>query len=229
MNVIDDGYKVFENVLPSQLYTELNDFSKFYIERTLIRQQKSGNIGYNLFRTEALEVDFPFQNLIHQEPIYSYLKSALGEDFILNEILIHFSLPQNNMQELHADVNQLFIDEKTVTPPFSIGVHYPMVDFNAKTGGTRIIPHTHNLFEEPTRLENEDLSKVAEYTPTVTEKSCLVRDCRAWHGAGKNSSNEIRSMYSLAFSKRWYAKPAKVSKDFYFSLDRDKRHLVRTI
>lgn len=140
--------------------------------------------------------------------------------------MLHFSLPQNSIQELHVGVNQLFIQEKTITPPFSIAVHYPMVDFNTTTGGTRIVPQTQNLFEEPTRLENEDLSKVSKYTPVVSSKSCLVRDCRAWHGAGKNSSNKIRSMYSLAFSKKWYAKPAKVSKDFYFSLDRNKRHLV---
>lgn len=226
MDIVNQGYKVFDNVLSSKLHSELDDFSKFYIERALKRQQKSGNIGYNLFRTESLQMDFPFQDLIHQEPIYSYLKNTLGEDFILNEILIHFSLPQNSIQELHADVNQLFIKEKTITPPFSIGVHYPMVDFNTMTGGTRIIPETHDLFEEPTRLENEDLNKISEYTPVVSKKSCLVRDCRAWHGAGKNSSDKIRSMYSLAFSKKWYAEPAKVSKDFYFSLDRGKRHLV---
>lgn len=227
-SITNEGYTIFSNTLAHDLYVELKKMSKYYIERTLKRQKKSGNIGYNLFRTEPLQHDFPFQELIHQEPVYTYLKDLLGADYILNEILIHFSLPNNHMQELHADVSQLFKEEKSVTPPFLVGVHYPMIDFDATTGATRIVPKTQDRFDEPTRLENEDMAKITAYTPEVPVKSCLVRDCRVWHGAGKNSSNEIRAMYSLAFSRKWYAPQARVSKDFYFSLSPDKRHLVNT-
>jgi hypothetical protein len=69
MDILNEGYKVFDNVLSGKLHAELNDFSKFYIERALKRQQKSGNIGYNLFRTESLQMDFPF-GLVHNFVFY---------------------------------------------------------------------------------------------------------------------------------------------------------------
>lgn len=158
--------------------------------------------------------------------MYKAAFDILGRGFILKEMLHYFSMPNNSIQELHRDVNNLFTEENLMVPTFLIAFQIPLVNFDYKSGGTRIIAGTHLSFEEPPILEKENLAEVHKYTPTLNEKDCIVRDCRAWHGAGINRTEKTRAMYTIAFARKWYGKPAQVSKEFYFGLDKDKRHMV---
>jgi len=225
-NFNNDGYIILDDILSEESFNKIKIYSEYYIQRCLKRQNNTGNIGYNIFRTENLAYDFPFDEIFNEDELHLFLKKVLGEDFILQEILIHFSLPENHIQELHSDVNNLFNKAGFSTPSFLVAVHFPLVNFNYKSGGTRIIKNTHNKVDSaPPLLEEENIQEIYKYTPNVEIKSCLVRDCRAWHGAGLNQTKEIRAMISLAFSKKWYGSPAKVSKDLYYSINREYRHM----
>lgn len=224
---LKEGYVELENVLSDELFEKLKTLSSFYIDRVLKRQNYTGNVCYNLFRTENILSDFPLPELISNDYIYNLLAEILGADFILKEILIYFSLPNNNYQELHSDVNPLFPEKLDITTPtYLVAVQFPLIDFNFNSGATRIIPKTHNSISEPTRIENEDINNIKSITPAIKMKGCLIRDCRAWHGSGINKSKDIRAMITLAFARSWYGKKGKVSKDVFFCIDKNKRHLV---
>lgn len=222
----NNGHLTLKKVLEDELFNKLKVLSKFYIDRTRKRQNKTGNAGHNLFRTDNIIQDFLVPDLFNNEKIYTTIYDILGKDFILKEMLHYFSTPNNTMQELHRDVNNIYQSERLLVPTFLVAIQIPLIDFDYSSGGTRIIDGTHLNFDEPTRIENENMAEVSKYTPTLKEKDCLIRDCRAWHGAGINKTESYRAMYTLAFAKSWFGKPAKVTKELYFGIEREKRHMV---
>jgi hypothetical protein len=94
-----------------------------------------------------------------------------------------------------------------ILPTSKISVQIPLVDFDFSNGGTRIIPKTHK--------------------EKLNTKSCLIRDVRALHGAGINKSKERRAMLVIVYSKEWLSPLKTVSKDLYFNIDKNKRHVVK--
>lgn len=227
-SIENEGFEVLENVITTRLFKDLEIISKYYIERAIKRQNGSGNVGLNLFRTENLLYDFPLPDLINNDVVYNIIKRVLGERFNLNEIYIYFSLPNNTIQELHKDGIELFPESNLKTPPYFLAVQYPLVDFNSNSGGTRIISGSHLLNEKPTRLENENLLILENITPEIKKRGCMVRNPQTWHGAGVNQTEQTRAMITLSFSKEWFGNKAKVSKDLYFCIDKNKRHLLTT-
>lgn len=222
------GYISIENALTEEQFSKISSIAEFYISRAQNRIGEAGNVSYKLFRTDDLSRDFLATDLLNIEIVYNNLLQILGAGFILQEIFIHFSNPGNTIQELHYDVDQLFRDEQTLTPTYLVGVHYPLCDFTVNNGATRIVAGTQYSFDEPTRIENEKAENIESNTIKINKKGAFIRDCRAWHGAGSNTSNNIRAMYSLAFARNWYGKPCKVTTDLYFSIQRNMRHIVLT-
>lgn len=220
------GYDIFDNVIDDNTFSKLKFLSELYIKRTLVRQNNTGNVGINLFRTENLLFDFPLPELINNEIVYDTVKLHLGNNFYLQELYFYFSLPNNSIQELHKDGVTLFSNINYILPPHIIAVQFPLINFNSKSGGTRIVPKSHLSFEEPTRIENENINLIENYTPVVSKQGCIIRDARAWHGAGVNTSTEIRTMCTLAFTKAFIGQPFAISKDLFFCIDKKKRHMV---
>lgn len=228
-DIKENGYGVIKDVVTESFHSKINTLANMYIERCMKRQGYTGNIGYRLFRTENIVRDFPLPQLLTLNPVYQILTDILGTDFHLIEMVIHFSQKGNQRQELHSDVLQLFPEQKVQTPPFLVAVHYPLQKFNFCSGGTRIIKKTQNLnLVDPTSYEDESIDQIKQSTPSVTKRDCFIRDCRNWHGAGENKTEDIRAMYSLAFAKNWFKRPAIVSKEFFYSLDQQHRHMVTT-
>ncbi|HAT80552.1 MAG TPA: hypothetical protein DCS17_03880, partial [Flavobacterium sp.] len=222
----NNGFVILDNTIEDVIFNKINTLSNYYIERTLQRNENSGNILYNLFRTENLIYDFPAPEIFNNEPIYEFVKKILGFNFRLTEVLIFFSEPNNHLQNLHSDQHSLF-DEKIILPTSKVSVQIPLIDFNFNNGATRIVPNTHNLFlntEDILKIEDEIKNDIS-FTPNVNIKSCLIRDVRTLHGAGINKSNKRRAMLVLVYTKKWLSPLATVSKDLYFSIDKNKRHV----
>ena len=223
-----NGYLVLESIIDEGIFNKIKILSEFYIERTLKRHGNSGNILYNLFRTDNLMYDFPMPEILNNETIYKLVREILGVNFRLDEILIFFSEPNNHMQNLHTDQHELF-GENIILPTSKISVQIPLVDFDFVNGGTRIIPKTHKE-----KLNTNDILKLEtkivnnnSFTPKLKKKSCLIRDVRILHGAGINKSRNRRSMLVLVYTKEWLSPLKTVSKDLYFNIDKNKRHVVK--
>mgnify|MGYP000097226850 CR=1 FL=1 len=223
-----NGFIVLENIIEEEIFNKIKTLSTFYIERTLQRHENSGNILYNLFRTDNLMYDFPIPEILNNETIYNLVREVLGSNFKLEEILIFFSEPNNHIQNLHSDQQELF-SEKIILPTSKISIQIPLVDFNFENGGTRIIPNTHKENLNTIEIEKieDKIEKDNSYTPKVNTKSCLIRDVRTLHGAGINNSNKRRAMLVIVYTKEWLSSLKTVSKDLYFNIDKNKRHVVK--
>lgn len=223
-----NGFVVLENVIKEEVFNKISTLSSFYIERSLYRHENSGNILYNLFRTDNLIYDFPIPEILNNETIYEFVKNILGFNFRLTEMLMFFSEPNNQIQNLHSDQQKLF-SKNIILPTSKISVQIPLVDFDFNNGGTRIVPKTHkknldtkDIIKIENKIENDD-----SFTPKVARRSCLIRDVRTLHGAGINRSNKRRSMLVLVYTKEWLSPLKNVSKDLYFNIDKNKRHVVK--
>ncbi len=225
--IITEGFTILEDVIDDTLFAKMKHLGEMYMQRTYQRYNASGNLLYNLFRTESLLYDFLLPEVINNDLIHNVVTSLLGKKCHLKETLIFFSYPNNDKQALHSDVYDYFPEQEIELPATVVAVQFPMSDFNVFSGGTRIVPRTQNVFgAQPDLEEEEKLEGYEVITPQVNKKSCLIRDCRAWHGAGVNQSEEVRAMYTFVYTRNWCSSKGKVSKDLYFNLDRDKRHLV---
>ena len=152
-----------------------------------MRNEGSGNLQFNLFKTADLLYDFLLPDLINNDRIYEIIKSLLGENFNLTEILAFYSYPNNDKQELHTDVLPYFSEKEIQLPPSVIAVQFPLIEFNEISGGTRIVPITQNSFQQIPSIQEESIGDYQVITPIVRKQSCLIRDCRTWHGAGINN------------------------------------------
>lgn len=63
------------------------------------------------------------------------------------------------MQELHSAQINYFPEENIILPTTSVAIQFPLVKFDYKSGGTRIIPKTHLSDKAPTCLDEEDYDK----------------------------------------------------------------------
>jgi ectoine hydroxylase-related dioxygenase (phytanoyl-CoA dioxygenase family) len=219
----ENGFTILKNIIDSETKKNMQFYSDLLIERTLKRHGDSGNVVFNLYRSENIASDFLITNLLTNENVYEILSEVFKSNFHLLDAYIHFSLPGSVKQELHLDVNHIFKTQLPYTPPFQIAVHYPLCKFDNNSGGTRIIPKSHKELCKPPQIENE-IDSWENHIVQANLGDCFIRDCRAWHGAGANKTNEIRAMFSFSFGAYWFLKPAKASKDLYFSLPKSNRH-----
>lgn len=224
----EQGFYILNDILDEEVFIKMKNLHSFYLNRVLLRHNHSGNVVHKLFRTENILSDFLIPEIINNQKVYSFLYDCFGNSrFHLKEITLFSSHPQNDIQELHSDEINYFPNENIILPTTSIAVQFPLVDFNYQNGGTRIIPKTHLTKKPPISIEQENENFIKENTPKVNAKGCLVRDIRAWHGAGKNNSDLPRSMYVFLYTRSWLPSSTTVSKDLYFSIDKEKRHLLK--
>lgn len=221
------GFVVFRQILNTARITEAQYYGDALMQRCLLRQNGVGNVVHNLFRTDDVVPDFLLPAVIHNELVWDTIALVLGDNFNLIEGFIHFSLPGSARQELHLDVNHLFDAPTLTTPPFLLAMHIPLCDFNASSGGTRIVPGSHLTRIPPTRIEDETDTDATQHTLTMSPGDVLLRDCRAWHGAGANTGTYTRGMFSFAFSCSWHMAKARISDDLYFALPLKARYAVR--
>ncbi|MGH1335501.1 MAG: phytanoyl-CoA dioxygenase family protein [Aureispira sp.] len=225
---LDQGFITLNNTYGKETIHDLCSAAELYIKRTCQRRGTIGNAAYKLYRTENLLYDFLVPNLLNSPVLLDLIEQIYPNGFQLQEILLYFSQPNGRFQFLHRDVDHISTELFDPSPPLT-AVQIPLVQFDTLIGGTRLVAGSHKSFAEPPSIEQEDLTKVKERTPTIKVGDCLVRDARAWHGAGVNSSEQVRSMFTLAFiplPPNTTISTTAVSSDVYFNLDHQARKLV---
>lgn len=221
-----DGYVVLHDAFDAQTIAQLQQLETLCVARTLNRRGRIGNAAHKLYRTENLLHDFLVPALINNKTMLNFIEAVSKEQRHINEILLYFSQPNGRLQRLHRDVNHVDSEAYVSESPL-IAVQVPLVDFNVENGGTRLVKGSHRWLGKVPSLEEEQENGVESLIPTVPVGACLVRDARAWHGAGSNKSTGIRSMFTLAFRLGEVASNAKaVSSDVYFNLSQQAQSYV---
>jgi ectoine hydroxylase-related dioxygenase (phytanoyl-CoA dioxygenase family) len=209
-DTVDDAVRLFrahgcvqiDGVFRTDL---LRKVRKAYLERYVSHFEKPNDD--DILRVSArrvqitVEITPPFNSpALYANPfVYPILEELLGSTFVLNSFGSVVSLPGAPNQHVHRDHPALFDTHPAdlFSPPFAITVIVPLVDMNAMTGTTRMLPGSHVLFDE------EGLSRPS-YDPEAPVGSCLLMDYRLIHYGLANSSDLIRPILYVVYSRYWF-------------------------
>lgn len=128
------------------------------------------------------------------QPMATRLASRfLGTDYIAQDIWSFGVAPHSPAYKLHSDD-----DVRTPGTPLSMVTIYPLVDFTAENGGTRVVPGSHWIPRYPDRHDC-----VGEVTIEAPAGSCIVVFASTWHSSGGNDTDDVRTSMSAYFSVPW--------------------------
>jgi ectoine hydroxylase-related dioxygenase (phytanoyl-CoA dioxygenase family) len=134
-----------------------------------------------------------FETFFLQPMAVRLAERFLGTDFIAQDVWSFGVAPHSAAYKLHSDD-----DVRTPGKPLSMVTIYPLVDFTADTGGTRVVPGSHWIPRYPDRPDC-----VGAINIEAPAGSCIVLFAGAWHSSGANRTDAIRTSMSAYFSVPW--------------------------
>ncbi len=204
------GYTVIENVLSKE---ELETIKKKVFE-VYDLQRKETEPFFNLDDTEERNIarvpfiyDDYFYNFIDHPKVMPLIREMLGNYYVLfgqNAVIVEPEVT-HSMSRWHRDLSHMnFVAD----PPIAINVFFAITDFNEKTGGTKLVPHSHRIPYQPSVefLEDHGVSVVAP------AGSIFFFNTMMYHRTGSNNSDGVRiglsHMYTKYFVKQQMDIPA---------------------
>lgn len=198
------GYTVLENLLTS----EQVEYARGSLDE-IYRQQE---IDFGKEKLEAIhELDIarcPFaydefflNKIILNEKVLSFIKYHLGDYYLLhlqNGIINRPNL-EHHQSSWHRD---LPYQNYIVSKPIAIGVLFCLDTFSAETGGTFVLPFSHQLESIPGKEYLEKFQLQINASPG----SSIVFNAMLFHRAGYNISQNTRrgvnNVYSVPIIKQ---------------------------
>lgn len=192
------GFTVLEDLLTSG---QIN-YGRISLDK--IYQQQETEFGYSELRSiNELDVarcpfaydDFFLKSIILNEKVVAFIKSHLGDYFLLhlqNGIINRPNL-EHHQSSWHRD---LPYQNYVVSKPIAIGVLVCLDVFSEETGGTFVLPFSHQLENIPSKEYLEKFQVQVSAKPG----SAIVFNAMLFHRAGYNSSQLIRRGVNNVFS-----------------------------
>ncbi len=199
-----DGFTILENVFSAE---RADAFRKRVreIERTTLHPLEPGESeeDSSFFRTAGLlRIDPMFWEVPIQPVVLDLLEGVLGHDFLLSTYSgIDLKPAQKTIQPLHPD-DALIPLGRPHERPIGCTCMFVLNEFNAQTGGTRLLPGSHRapldlLFSQ----DEETLARVIQ--PELRPGSVLMFDHALFHGAADNPSDAWRLGLQISYHAGW--------------------------
>ena len=209
------GYSVVEKLVPE---SELKKY-RSKIDEVYRRQEEELGRDY-LAEINELQIarallayDGYFLKLVTHEKILAVIKKILGDYFIVNlqNAIINLPNQEHHQSAWHRDLPyQNFV----ISSPIALNVFYCIDEFSEETGGTELVPFTHQMNTTPSD-EYIDKHKIALHCPAG---SVVIFDSMVLHKAGYNSSKNVRRgvnhIFSIPIMKQQYDFPAMLKGKF---------------
>ena len=199
-----DGYTILEDILPLEQVEKLLARVR-EIERETLRPLEAGESeeDSSFFRTAGLlRIDPMFWEVPIQPVVLDLLEGVLGHDFLLSTYSgIDLKPAQKTIQPLHPD-DALIPLGRPHERPIGCTCMFVLNEFNAQTGGTRLLPGSHRapldlLFSQ----DEETLARVIQ--PELHPGSVLMFDHALFHGAADNPSDAWRLGLQISYHAGW--------------------------
>ena len=197
----DDGYTLLPNVLTENecklISNKLDEISQLEIKEFGEDYLKQ-NYEWGTLRA-LISRDNYFEKTIVNNLAYDLVSLILGDTSILylqNGIII-FPDSDHRQARFHRDFDKKF----TTNFPLSINCFWIIDDFDESTGGTWVVPKTHETPWPKEKFLSDNAIQIKAHKGSV-----LVFDSRLIHKGGKNISDKprraINHQYVLPFIKQ---------------------------
>lgn len=200
-----DGFTIIEDVIPPDVIEALTD---------RIRECEVASVGpiedlttddddFSFMRTSGLlRLDPVFHQVPIHEEVLQLVEAVLGPNVLLSAFSAMDVQPGKvNIQPIHPD-DALVPVPRPHFKPIGCTAMWCLTDFNAHTGGTRIIPGSQR---EPLDLvfsqDPEELKRAIQ--PDIKAGSILVFDHAVLHGSANNHSDEWRLGLQVSYHAGW--------------------------
>jgi ectoine hydroxylase-related dioxygenase (phytanoyl-CoA dioxygenase family) len=191
--VKEDGFTILENVFSAQ---RAKTFGKRVreIERDTLHplEDDETEADSSFYRTAGLlRIDPMFWDVPIDPTVTQVVEGVLGNDFLLSTFSgIDLKPEWNSIQPLHPD-DALVPIPRPHERAIGCTVMWVVDEFNAHTGGTRLLPGSHR--ESLDLLFSQDTERLSHtIQPTMKPGTVLVFDHAIFHGASDNHSDKWR-------------------------------------
>jgi len=227
--VRNNGYVVFERVLPPELLADMHAQFNHLLEEHVARTDP--NRGANRYQMHVpFMPPFTDERVIASPYVLPIVEALVGEDCICHYLASDTPLPGSDYQQPHPDIFPLFPDMPMVLPPYSIVVNIPLVDAREDNGPLEIWPGgTHHYVVDRSQVPTLATSMHSEPV-LMPAGSLLVRDSRMWHRGTPNRSSEPRPNFTLIYSRYWLRlryRPIPIPRETFDSLSERAQRLFR--
>lgn len=153
--------------------------------------------------------DERFVEIARNPRIIDIVRRCLGNYFLIQLQIGIINAPktENRQSIWHRD---LLYHDYVSTRPLAVSAMLCVDDFNVKTGGTMMIPHTHKVERMPSQ------EYIAKHAVAIDAKagSFFIQDSMVFHQAGYNSSDNIRrginTIYASGLFKQQISLPTQL-------------------
>jgi len=201
-NIKYKGYTILENVISksetkkiSEKLDQIQELEKNQFGEDYLKSIKE----WGMIRSLIYYDDF-FANTILNKKVYSLVSSILDDTCILhllNGVTIYPN-EKHNQAKFHRDFDKDFFSKQ----PLSINAFWAIDDFDEISGGTWIVPFTHNFEKWPSEkyLEHNAIQIKANAGSVIVIDSRLIH--RGGDNIGKNLRRGINHQYTKSFLKQ---------------------------
>lgn len=204
------GYTVIENVLSKEEVATVTE--KILAVNEL--QKKEAEPFFDITKTDENNIarapfiyDDYFYKLLNHPEVIGFVKEVLGNYFVLqtqNGVIVYPHL-QHSMSRWHRDLSH---QDFVANPPIAVNAFFAITPFNAQTGATMLIPHSHKIAYPPSQ-EYREKHAISVEAPAG---SVFFFNTMMYHQTGRNASDGPRiglsHMYTKYFVKQQMDIPA---------------------
>jgi hypothetical protein len=202
--ITQDGFTILEDVFSLE---RAETFCKRIreIERDTLHPLEPGEKeeDSSFYRTAGLlRIDPIFWDVPTDPTVTRVIEAALGPDFLLSTFSgIDLKPNGGNIQPLHPD-DALVPVPRPHERPIGCTAMWVITDFNASTGGTRLLPGSHR--EPLDLLFSQDSERMRQtIQPDMKPGSVLIFDHALFHGASDNPSDDWRLGLQISYHAGW--------------------------
>ncbi len=190
----DQGFTVFENLIPFDLVTQIKEELAPYLQKSLMGRNNFE--GFSSERVYALLDKAPaIAKLVEHDTILSILDQFLDPTYLLSANLAINVLPGETPQPFHADHASLPERDRTLTNGMS--VIWALDYFTNTNGATEVVPGSHK-WKDQIPAESSDLLKVE-----MPAGSALVFHGSLYHRGGPNRGDTSRLAITPQYCQPW--------------------------
>jgi hypothetical protein len=152
----------------------------------------------------ALRLTGPFGHpAVFASPIIvNFLLPLLGNELMrLAGVTAVASYPGSEIQHLHRDHKQLFLEFAQIGPAlplYAVNVSIPLIDIDPLTGPTGIWPGSHR-WPESREATPQEMASIP-----FQRGDCVLMDYRTMHTGLPNNSNRVRPILYLVYTREWF-------------------------
>jgi ectoine hydroxylase-related dioxygenase (phytanoyl-CoA dioxygenase family) len=194
------GYLVIPRAFETDLICNLQNGYFELIARGLVSGRGRGmDVGDRRYMI-PVEMRAPFDDprLYAAPRLLPILERLLGADLVLDSFGSVIAMPGAAAQARHKDHDLLFDAERGARLPcHAVTLVVPLIDLDAETGTTAILPGSHRVALGAT-------VDVEPALPLIARGGCYLMDYRLSHFGTANRSTRIRPILYIVYSRPWF-------------------------